>query len=119
MGNISQIPSQGSIAYPTGPTSTQKRENITRNDPLATANVNVDKLATTTESIAVGTGIAESTTKQQALNQLVLQNTGSAPKVDSDTGVQRDLGTTAIKSAIGTTSTEGTPPMEIGAREDA
>jgi hypothetical protein len=89
-----------------------------RQDPLSKPAQDVVKAAQTATDIVVA-GDAESSLKK-TLGQIVIENTirkrEQDERVDADTNLKRNIGSTDGMSAIGTVSIEGLPPAEINAK---
>ncbi|MDR0393172.1 MAG: hypothetical protein LBH52_03000 [Puniceicoccales bacterium] len=89
-----------------------------RQDPLSKPTQDVVKAAQTTTDIAVASDVESSLKK--TLGQIVIENTirkrEQDERVDADTNLKRDIGSTNGTSAIGTVSMEGLPPAEINAK---
>ncbi|MDR0647662.1 MAG: hypothetical protein LBF43_04520 [Puniceicoccales bacterium] len=89
-----------------------------RQDPLSKPAQDVVKAAQTATDIAIGSD-AESALKK-TLGQIVIENTvrkrEQSERVEADTNLKRDIGSTDGTSGIGTVNTEGLPPAEVGAK---
>ncbi|MDR2396639.1 MAG: hypothetical protein LBD69_02205 [Puniceicoccales bacterium] len=89
-----------------------------RQDPLSKPAQDVVQAAQTATDIVVSSD-AESSLKK-TLGQIVIENTihkrEESERVEADTNLKRDIGSTDGTSAIGTVSMEGLPPAEINAK---
>ncbi|MDR2769559.1 MAG: hypothetical protein LBB19_03310 [Puniceicoccales bacterium] len=89
-----------------------------RQDPLSKPTQDVAKAAQTATDIVVASDV-ESALKK-TLGQIVIENTirkrEQDERIEADTNLKRNIGSTDGRSAIGTANMEGLPPAEINAK---
>ncbi|MDR0756147.1 MAG: hypothetical protein LBE99_04525 [Puniceicoccales bacterium] len=89
-----------------------------RQDPLSKPAQDVVKAAQTTTDIVIASD-GESALKK-TLGQIVMENTSpkraEKERIEADTNLKRDIGSTGGTSAMGTVNMEGLPSAEITAK---